>query len=358
MIKIIHVIPRLAVGGAEKLLLDICRKLDKDDFDISVVVLQEDNPLQSAFEAAGVDLFFLHKKNKFDFDVVRRLTRLFEQERPDIVHTHLFGADFWGGIAAKKAGVKKLVSTKHDVLDEGFLKSKLGRKTRQKIDKVIAISKATKEFLIEDEKVDPDKIQIIYNGIDVNKFYQPESEILRTDKLLIGSVGRLNKEKGYKHLIRACRFLKKRNWKIILVGDGPLRKDLEAQTRFLGVEDNVRFSGMVQDVRSYYDEFEVFVLPSVSEGLSLSILEAALAGKFVIATNVGGIPEIITDQETGLLFKPKSIEQLLDRLEWVLNHKNEARRMARALQRKVLENFDINKIIEQYEQMYTALVKE
>lgn len=358
MIKVTHIIGRLTYGGAEKLLLDLCRKIDKDKFEVSVVVLQDNNPLAEAFENAGIKLEYFHKKNKLDFGIVNRVAKYLQEEKPDVVHTHLFGADYWGGLAAKKAGVKKIISTKHDVLDEGFLRSYLGRKTRRTFDKVVAISKATSEFLIEKEKIDVERVQVIYNGIDVHKFYVEDSELFQTDALKIGSVGRLSKEKGHKHLIRACRFLKKRNWSLTLVGDGPLRKDLEAQARFLGVEDRVKFTGLLTDVREAFLDFDVFVLPSVSEGLSLSILEAALAGKFVIATNVGGVPEIITHKENGLLFKPKRIEELLKHLEWVLENKGEARRMALALQKKVLNGFDINKVIKEYEELYVSLVKK
>lgn len=357
MIKIIHIIPRLAVGGAERLLLDICRKLDKDQFDISVVALQDGNPLQESFEAAGIKVKFFHKKNKFDFKVIKRLTEYLREESPDIVHTHLFGADFWGGLAARKAEVKKIISTKHDVLGEGCLKNYLGRKARRQADLVIAISEATKRFLVEHEKVDSSKIKVIYNGVDVSRFYIKEPNLFATDTFKIGAVGRLSKEKGHKYLLRACRFLKKRNWQLILVGDGPLRSSLEAQARFLGIEDKVRFTGQIVDVRKYYDDFDVFVLPSISEGLSISLLEAALAGKFVLATNVGGVPEIVTDQETGLLFKSKNMESLLKSLEWVSDNKIKAQKMAVELQRKVLDKFDINKIIEQYESLYFELEK-
>ena len=358
MIRVIHIIGRLNYGGAEKLLLDLCRKIDKEKFEVSVVVLQDNNPLAEAFENAGIKLEYFHKKGKLDFGVINRVARYLKEENPDVVHTHLFGADYWGSLAARKAGVEKIISTKHDILNEGFARRFLGRRARRKFDKVVAISNATKEFLIEEEKIPVEKVQVIYNGIDVHKFYIENPSLFETDALTIGSIGRLSKEKGHKHLIRACRFLRKRTWRLTLVGEGPLRKELEAQARFLGVEDRVKFTGLVEDVREALQEFDVFVLPSVSEGLSLSVLEAALAGKFVVATNVGGVPEIITHKETGLLFKPKRIEELLKHLEWVIEHKGEARRMALALQKNVLENFDINKVVKEYEDLYLSLIKK
>jgi len=357
MKKIIHIIGRLNFGGAEKLLLDLSRKIDKDNFSVSVIVLQDENPLAEAFADAGVQVKFFNKRHKLDLSIIKRVTDYLLQEKPDIVHTHLFAGDFWGGQAALKAKVPVIISTKHDVLNEGGWRNFLGQRMRRQFNKIIAISKATQKHLIDVEKIPYQKVQVIYNGVDVNKFYVENAKPFNRDYLAIGTVGRMSKEKGQKYLIRACRFLRNRDWRLLLVGDGPLQKDLKAQAHFLGVDSQIKFTGFVNDVRPFYEEFDVFVLPSISEGLSLSILEAALAGKFIIATDVGGIPEIVTDDQTGLLFRPKNIEVLVQHLEWVNNNKREAARMALNLQREVLEKFDINKVVAQYEDLYLNLSK-
>jgi len=355
MIKIVYIVGRLAGGGAEKLLLDLCRKIDKERFDVTVFVIQDNNPLQPMFENAGIKLKFFGKQGKLDFSVVKRMAEQLKALKPQIVHTHLFAADFYGGKAAKLARVPKIVSTKHDILYAGFWRHYFGKKARAGFDKVIAISNATRDYLIDKEGLPFDKIELIYNGIDPNWFYQQNLDILQKEQIIIGSVGRLSKEKGHKHLIRACRFLRNIDWRLILVGDGPLHQELKTLTEFLGVEEKVKFTGFVDDVRPYLEQMDVFVLPSISEGLSLSILEAALAGKFIIATNVGGIPEIIKDKETGLLFTPKNIEQLVLHLNWVNDHRGEAQKMAARLQREVLEKFDINRVVKRYEEVYEKL---
>ncbi|MBT4836863.1 MAG: glycosyltransferase family 4 protein, partial [Methylococcales bacterium] len=286
---------------------------------------------------------------------IKRVADYLTKLKPDVVHTHLFAGDFWGGMAAKKAKVPRIVSTKHDILNEGYWRNKLGRKARRSFDKVIAISKATQEFLIKVEKVDVEKTELIYNGVEVNRFYKEKPELFESTKLNVGAVGRLSKEKGHKHLIRACIFIKNIDWRLTLVGDGAMRKELEHLVKLLSVEDKVKFTGLVDDVREYLDDMDVFVLPSVSEGLSLSIIEAALAGKFIIATEVGGVPEIITHKDTGLLFKPKNIEELVKHLNWVKDNKGKAANMAKSLQAQVMKKFDINKIVKQYEEMYENL---
>ena len=358
MIKIVHVIGRLTYGGAETLLLDLCRKIDKSKFQAKVYVLQDDNPLEKQFHDAGIEVEFFHKNGKFDFSVIDRLVKSFKKDKPKIVHTHLFAADFWGGRAALKAKVPHLISTKHDILSEGFWRNYFGRKIRQKFEKVIAISKATQEYLIKQEKLDVHQIEVIYNGIDRNKFLVEKPSLFRHQGLVIGSVGRLSKEKGHKHLVRACRLLKNRNWKLVLVGSGPLEKELKNSVRHLGIEDKVSFVGAVDDVRPWLEKMDVFVLPSVSEGLSLAVLEAALAGKFLVATHVGGVPEIIQNKENGLLFKPKNIEQLVRHLNWVDDHRELSAKMASRLQSEVAEKFDINKIIKQYQALYENLTSK
>lgn len=355
MIKVCQVISRLAFGGAERLLLDICRKIDKEKFQLNVVVLKKDNPLLEQFEDAGVEVKCVEKKGKLDFTVDRRLAGYFRKIKPDIVHTHLFLADFWAGRAGRLAGVKKIISTKHDILAEDCLRDYLGRKARRRCHKVIAISKATRDYLIEREKISVKKIEVIYNGVDINKFYVDKPLILENEGLCIGTIGRLAKEKGQKHLIRACRFLKNKEWRLIIIGDGAQRKELNDLAASLSVSERVKFYGEVEDVRPALGEMDVFVLPSISEGLSLVILEAAVAGKIIVATKVGGVPEIIKDKENGLLFKPKNIEQLVNHLNWIDEHREEARKMAINLQRRVAQEFDINKTIKEYERLYEGL---
>ena len=352
MIKIIYAIGHLPYGGAEKLLLDLCTRLDKKRFAVSLVIWQENNPLLPAFEKAGVKVKMIKKNGRFDGAFISRLSTYFKAEQPDIVHTHLFAGDFWAGKAARLAGVKTVVSTKHDVLYEGFLRSFLGARARRKCLAVIAISEAVQAHLIRVEKIAITKVKLIYNGIDFEKFYQENNRLLQSKTIEIGSVGRLVKEKGYKHLLRACRFIKTSNWHLTLVGDGELSGELKKQTELLGLENQVTFTGFVKDIKPFLEKIDIFVLPSTTEGLSLSVLEAGASGKLLITTDIGGLPEIIDDRRNGLMFKPKNIERLARLLNWSIENPEEARHLAGALQAKVKEKFDLKKTIPQYEKFY------
>ena len=355
-IKIIHVIGPMGYGGAERLLLDLCRKIDKSRFDVSVLSVKKKGPLLEKFIEAGIRVEVLEKKFRLQLSLIKKIATIFEQEKPDIVHTHLFLGDFYGGTAALLAKVPVVMSTKHDIMHESWWRDFFSRKIRQRFTKIVAISQATKKFLIKNEKIPAKKIEVIYNGIDVAKFYSDGANILNDENVVLGTVGRLSKEKGQKHLIRACRFLKTKLWELLMVGNGPMLNELQRSAIMLGLQDKITFVGEVPDVRPYLEKMDIFVLPSVSEGLSLAVIEAALAGRFVIATSVGGVPEIIKDKETGLLFRPKNIEQLVGHLNWAMEHRHDAKRMAAQLQKDVLERFDINKIIFQYQKLYEKLM--
>ena len=356
MIKIVHIIGALVYGGAERLLLDICRKIDKTQFDISVIVLRQNNDLAKQFEDAGIPVTIFEKKGKLDFGVIERLADYLRLQKPDIVHTHLFAGEFWGFMACHQAKIKNVICTKHGIVKEDFLRDYLIKKATRKMKRVIAISQAVQDYVLLEMKVGVKKISVIYNGIDTDKFYGLSRPILSGETLSLGCVGRLSKEKGQKHLIRACRFLKAPDWKLYLVGDGPMREELEQLSKSLGLEANIVFCGSQADVRPYLDKMDIFVLPSISEGLSLAVLEAASAAKLIIASNVGGLPEIITDKETGLLFTPKNIEQLVSHINWAYEHKEQAQKMALALQQQVMQKFDIDKTIKQYEDLYRNLI--
>ncbi len=346
----------LGYGGAERLLLDICKRIDKQKFKISVCVMRDDdNFLLPDFEEYGIEVKTFNKSGKTDVELVNRLTLYLKQEKPDIVHTNLFAADFWGAWAARRAEVKKIISTRHDILNEGRAKTFLGNRSRKKMDKVIAISNVIREHLINNEGLDFEKVEVIYNGIDTRKFANPDKKILKNKPFIIGNVGRMSKEKGHKHLIRACRFLPKEDWRLQLVGDGPLRGELESIVSGLGMKENVKFIGTTHDVKKYLATWDVFVLPSESEGLSLAVLEASAAGCLVIGTNVGGVPEIIQDKKNGLLFKAKNIEQLFSHLQWVFENPREAKKLAAQMQNDVKEKFDINLTVKQYQDLYNSL---
>lgn len=357
-IKIVHIIGELGIGGAERLLLDLGRKIDKNVFDFRVITLGRGGRLIKDFEAAGLPVTVVPRNYMGDWHVVGRITAWLREWQPDVVHTHLFGGDFWGITAARRAKVPVIISTKHDIISEGWLKNLLCRKKRAYCQRVVAISQASKKFLIEHDHFDEKKITVIYNGIDMSRFDAGEPTAFKNEQIVFGTIGRLEKVKNHEQLISACRFLKRSNWHLNVIGDGSLRSKLEILINKYGLAENISLLGFLADVREQLEGMDVFVLPSKSEGLSLSVIEAAAAGKFIIATNVGGVAEIITDEVTGKLFNPEDLESLVRDMNWVFDHTDEARAMTVRLQESVRAKFDINQLIKEYENLYHHLTKK
>lgn len=357
-IKIIHIIGQLSYGGAEKLVLDLCRKIDRQRFSVLVISIGKPGKLISEFDNAGIPVFSVEKKFKGDWRVLNKIRRILSEEKPQVVHTHLFGGDFWGGRAALQCGVPIVISTKHDIMYEGLLKNFLVNKIRRKFSRVIAISRAIEDRLKNKDKISSEKISVIYNGIDMSKFFVPDAKIFQANEIVFGSVGRLVPIKGHDRLIKAVKYLKRDNWRLEILGDGPEKENLNNLIKQLNLEDKISLLGQITDVREYLHDFDVFVLPSLTEGLSLAVIEAAAAGKFIIASEVGGVPEIISHEQTGLLYSPNNIGELAEKIAWVFDHQDEARAMAQKLQQTVKDKFDINQIIKHYENLYLTLLKK
>ena len=313
--------------------------------------------LKDIFEQAGVSVDTINKNFKGDIRIMWQLAKYFEQEKPDIVHTHLFGSDFWGGLAALKSKVPIIVSTKHDVMSEGLLKRFFVKKIRKHFTRIIAVSDAAKTYLVEQDKIPAGLITVIQNGVDMNKFYAEGAQILNNDEIIFGTVGRLIKVKGYENLIKAFSLIKNKNWSLRMVGDGEERKSLEKLAKNHGLQEQVHFLGAVE-ANDELPKMDVFVHPSYSEGLSLAVMEAAAAGKFLIASDVGGLPEIVEHGKTGLLINPHSLEDLVEKLNWVFNHRDESKLYAKALQKRTVTKFDINNIINQYQDLYKTLIEK
>ncbi len=356
-IKIIHVISELNYGGAERLLLDLGRKIDKSKFDFQVVTIGRGGKLVRDFNVAEIKVTVISKHFKGDWTVVRRLKQFFKQEKPDIVHLHLFGGEFWGGWAAKLAKVPVIIGTKHDVLPDPFIKKILLGQVRKFYSRIVAISNASRDFLVKFNKYPGEKITVIYNGIDMSKFSKEAPPILRHDKVTFCSVGRLVPLKNHRTLVRACKYLKRDDWQLYLVGDGSERSKLQEMVTQQKMEEKILFTGFIPDIREYLEKSDVFVLASRSEGMGLSVIEAAALGKFVVASRVGGVPEIITDGVNGRMFEPNDLESLVNIMNWIFTHRDEAQKMAVKLQSRVHEKFDINLLIKEYENLYQWLVK-
>jgi len=366
--KIAYIINNLTVGGAEKLLLSTVKRLNKEKYDITVCPMLKDNALLNDFQRTGVKVRCLNMSNKRDIRGLLKLHQFFRSYKIDIVHTHLLEADIFGRFAAIWAKVPIIITTTHSV--DGWKLNSRRYKTKCRLflngiadkhsDAIITVSDYVKNFLIEHEGTDPKKIHVIKNGIEIhknNKNSKPSFD--KQETIVLGSVGRLFEEKGFEYLLRAFQKAQNQylNLKLLIAGDGPLRVELEKLADDLKITSGIEFMGVVDDIPTFLSKLDIFILSSIQEGIPLGLLEAMAAGKPVIATKVGGIPEVVDDGSDGILVPAANISELNDAILSLIQDERKRREMGRNARRKVIDAFNLDTAVKQLEDLYENLLQ-
>jgi len=346
-IKVLNVIDSLNIGGAESLLKNFVVDAKKfENFQIDVCVLYSDGAFHKDITKAGVKIFNLNLSFKYNFLGIFKILKLIKREKYKIIHVHLFPADFFVAIASLFLDRSiKFIFTEHSIYNRrrAFRIFKiLDSFTYRRYYKIICVSKHVKNSLEKWLPFVSNKTVIIRNGIPLSTL--PRKQLQKMYDVLF--VGRLERVKGVDILLKAAGYIKKvhsRNIKIGIVGIGPMSPDLKKLSINLGISNNVEFLGLHRDVSRLIDESSIFVLPSKWEGLSISILEAMSRKVPVIATSVGGIPEIISDGEDGVLVIPENPELLAETIANLLSNEKLRARLGQNAYEKVKKNFSIER---------------
>ncbi len=316
-----HIVGRLPIGGAEVLLLNTCRKMEGFGYSIHICSLTDKGVLGPEFENMGIPIYTLNiDPYVYNIRGLFHLIRLIRKIKPHIVQTHIYPANTLGRAAAFIANVPVVIATEH-----GLYRWK---KKRQFVidrvlalisDKIIVVSNAAKKHIHRSSKIPLNKLQTIYNFIDTEPFRPKQTRSamrhelgLFPQDLVIGSVGRMVKAKGYGVLIQAVEALiaEGQEVKLVLVGDGLHLETLKKIARDYRMESHCIFTGYRRDVADMLNIMDIFVLPTLEEGFGMSIIEAFLLKLPVIATRVDAIPEIIEDGVNGLLVPPNNGKEL------------------------------------------------
>lgn len=357
-IKIIHIIPSLDLGGAERLLFDLVSRFDKDVFDIKVLCLKRGGHFSDMIERSGTKVIFRNRPSIPLFMDIVWLFSFFKKERPDIVHTHLFGADVYGRLAARLAGVPKVVSTEHNLnISENFLKRIMKRATSRLSDVVIAVSEAVSVYAQKKEGVAKSKVKIIHNGVAVDDFLYEKRDYDSQKYPVVGFVGRLTRQKGVDILLDALANTEL-PIKCKIAGDGEMRKELKNISSGKGLDERVQFLGGVNNVQDFLKAVDIFVLPSRWEGFGIALVEAGLSGLPVIVSRVDGIKEIISEGKDGLFFKAGDADELAGKLDDLSRDSKKRKTLGNNLQKKCLKYFSLKKMIKEYQAVYEQLVKD
>jgi len=359
-IKIIYFIDAFAVGGAETFLLNLCKQIDKDKFDISVVAVVKSGLLQKQFEKAGIKVKVFNKKSKLALGLIWQLRNYIKAEQPDIVHTNLFGADTWGRIAAFLAGVPIIISTEHNInLDESWLKKVVKFLLSYITTKIVAVSEGVRLYSIGAEKISPKKFVKINYGIDLSKFkFQSKHlEISKTIQAVV--VGRLEPQKGHHYLIEAIPLILKRYpfFKLNIIGSGSLEKEYQQLVKKLHIERNVKFWGKRLNVNKLLLKMDLFILSSLWEGLGIAILEAQASGLPVLASDIPGVRDVIKDKKTGLLFAAKNPQDIFNKVDLILSDFQLKDQIVKNAYQQVKTDFSVQTMVKNYTDLYLNLVK-
>ena len=303
--KIMQIIPYFCFGGAETMCETLTYELNKMGHEVCVVCLLPDRtPISRRMEEAGVRMIYLDKKLGLDLSMIPKLTKLMAAEKPDVVHTHL-NVIKYAALAARLAGVPVYVHTVHNVAEEeaeGRLQKITNRfYFRNGWAVPAALSPKVRKSIVDVYGMAEDKIPVIYNGIDLSRCESKESYEMKTLRLL--HIGRFNEQKNHEGLLKAFAKIVKQipDACLDLIGDGELEDAVKLLAKELGLTESVHFLGNQTNVYPYLKNADIFLLPSKYEGMPMTIIEAMGTGLPIVASAVGGVPDMLTEEESGLL---------------------------------------------------------
>lgn len=356
-------IDELPRDGAEMLLLDLMR-LRAPGYRYQIACLIRGGPLEQEFTRIGVPVKIFGRRSRIDLGLLLRVAAWLRKEKVDVLHTHLFTADTYGRVAARLAGVPAVFSTVHSIANpwKGVWHNAIDRLLARLSTAVVGCSDEVTQTLAARDRIPPRKLVTISNGIDLRKFSGVSAAGVReefglpADRLLIGVVGRLHAPKAHADLFAALARLpaaRSGEWNCLVVGTGDLRERLMQQARELGIERGVIFTGMRTDVPRLVAALDAFVLPSHWEGLPIALLEAMASAKAVLCTRVGGIPDVVTDGDNGLLVDAGDIASLAQKIALLLGDAALRERLGRRARETVIARFDVSRTAAAYHQLHS-----
>ncbi len=369
---IAHAIYRLDVGGMENGLVNLINGLPGDRFRHAIVCITRSSDFAMRLDVENVHIYELHKKEGKDFAVYLRFWRLLRELRPKILHTRNLGTLDLAPVAML-AGVPIRIHGEHgwdaaDVFGQSRRYRWLRRVCDIAVSEYVAVSNDIKYWLCDVAGIAPDRVQQIYNGVDVQRF-NPDGRVARLESgardgktVIIGTVGRLDRIKNFDVLIRAfARASAKPSsnhdaLRLVIVGDGPEMSNLKDLVAELGLGDIVLLTGRRTDIAELLRAMRLFVLPSQNEGISNTVLESMATGIPVIATRVGGNPELVVDGETGSLISPNDPDALEAAIDRYLCSPELMETHGRAARERVVGVFSLTRMLQSYHQLYDRLL--
>lgn len=361
--RLLQITHDLDLGGLQQVVVNLCRCINREEYEIRVLCLREKGMYTDQLEEINVPVDLIKQEQGTDYLSFMKVARYLKEHQIDIIHTHNTQPLIDGTLGSIFSGRRcHIIHTDHArnfpdkmryMLAEHFMS--------YYVNKMVGVSRHTTQNLIKYEKIPQRKTCTIENGIygdiykkNINRDAKLDELNIEKNAFVIGSAGRFSEQKGLKYLIQAMPGIIKKisNVHLILAGDGELRSDLEDLATKLEVSSKVSFIGSRKDMPEILKIFDVFILPSLWEGLPMIILEAMATMLPIIASDVGGISRAVKDKETGILIQPGSVYDIEKQLVYLYNNKEFMERIANNAVRYFDQEFEARTMAKEYEKLY------
>jgi len=362
---ILLVIDDASIGGGQQHVLALAERLTGQGATVAVAC-EASGYLVDELQRRSIAHHALRQPERPSLRALADAARVVRASGARLVHTHGGTAGFYGRLAARRVGDVRNVHTYHGIhylhqksARKRYLHRAVDRFLLRWTDEVICVAKSDRDLALKEGLALPDHVSVIYNGIDLSRF-EPRGREGRTDsRFIVGTVGRLHEQKGHVHLLETAALVRRVHPQVRfrIIGDGPLRQQLEAKARMRGVDDIVEFLGTRGDVPAQLRQFDLFVLPSLWEGLPYVLLEAMATGLPVVATDVDGVREVIADRTEGVLVPSGNAQALATAVvELATDTARRADLGARGAQ-AVRQRFSLEAMIEQTMAVYSRAMR-
>ena len=366
-INVLHIVTTEELNGGKRYLLQLADNFPQHKYNLFFALTFRQDFINE-LEKRHIRYLVVNLKHQFNIKIFPALKKIIRDNNIQIVHTHGIRASFYGRLSAKWAGIPVILSTVHYSLYNypvGRLRKRiyafLDKVSSYSCDKLICVSNAVANDLIVKSRINARKIKVIYNGIELDRFsrhqdissFKAKFGLLETQRI-IAIVGRLTYAKGHRYLLEAIGRLVESfpDIRCLIVGDGPLREELKVYAQKLGIMQNCIFMGTRDDVAQILSMLDIFVLPSVSEGLPFVLLEAMAMQCAVVATNIGGINELVEDGRTGILVPPGDNQALAAALKELLQNRKKAQSLAACARLEVEQRFTLQRTLKETQEVY------
>lgn len=369
--KILQLISSVGFFGAENVLIELSKKLCSSKYNFCIgTINNHSNPhIEVTKEALKNNLTYkiFDCRGKFDIKTISKIRKYIKENKIDIIHSHGYKSNIYGFFASVNLDIQR-IATCHNWLGNNMkmkLYEYLDKLVLNRFNKVVAVSDTLKDEILS-SGIPKNKVVVINNGIDTNRFQSQNCKSqtkallgIQENEKVIGTIGRLTPEKGQLYLLKAFKMANSKlpNTKLLIIGDGPLRRSLELEATGLELRDNVIFTGIRNDIPEILNIMDVFVLSSLNEGLPMALLEAMAAQIPSIATNVGAISKVIDNGYSGLLVEAMDVIKLTDTMVNLLTDKDSADYLAKNAYATVKSNFSSENMAKEYAEIYDSLIK-